>query len=130
MHSLLKTAAGPEAVNPDQSEHPALPRIRSLSILLDETFRIPGTNIRFGLDPILGILPVAGDSVSSLITLYIIFEGYRADAPQSLLAKMVALAAVDFFVGSIPVIGTVFDAFWKNNKWSVGLLEEHLEQTG
>lgn len=124
-----ETAASPETDSSDPAEHPALSRIRSVSHLLDDAVRIPGTSIRFGLDPILGILPVAGDSVSSLISLYIIIEGYRVDAPQSVLAKMVALAAVDFFIGSVPVIGPVFDAFWKNNKWSVGLLEEHLEQT-
>lgn len=113
-----------------QVDHPALARIRKVSHLLDESIRVPGTSIRFGLDPILGILPVVGDSVSSLISLYIIAEGYRADAPQQLLAKMIALAAVDFFVGSIPVVGPVFDAFWKSNTWSVGLLESHLEESG
>ena len=120
------TAPGVEGIDHD---HPALSRVRTVSHLLDDAVRVPGTDIRFGLDPILGILPVAGDSVSSLISLYIILEGYRADAPPELLAKMAGLATVDFFVGSVPVIGPVFDAVWKNNKWSVGLLEEYLEQS-
>lgn len=123
------TAAAPRADSTEDGEHPALPRIRALSHLLDDSIRVPGTNIRFGLDPILGILPVAGDSVSSLMTLYIIAEGYRADAPPDLLAKMIGLAAVDFLIGSIPIIGPVFDAAWKNNKWSVGMLEEYLENS-
>ena len=125
----LTTAAAPRTRETEQDDDPALARIRTLSHLLDEAVRIPGTDIRFGLDPILGVLPVAGDSVSSLISLYIIAEGYRADAPPDLLAKMIGLAAVDFVIGSVPVIGPVFDATWKNNKWSVGLLEEYLEET-
>lgn len=124
-----QTATGTAAANSVQSDDSALERLRTLSTLLDSSFRIPGTNIRFGIDPILGILPVAGDAVSSLISLYIILEGYRAGASQSVLAKMLALAAVDFVAGSIPVIGPVFDAVWKSNEWSVTLLEEHLEQT-
>ena len=96
--------------------------------MLDDAIRVPGTNIRFGLDPLLGVLPVVGDSVSSLFSLYIIAEGYRAGVPQNVLAKMLAFAIVDLFIGSIPLIGPVFDAAWKNNKWSVGLLEDHLEK--
>lgn len=128
--ALFTTATGPSTDRDEQSEHPTLSRVRSVSTVLDDFIRVPGTNIRFGLDPILGILPVAGDSVSSLISLYIIAESYSADAPPSVLAKMIGLLAVDFVVGSIPVFGPVFDAFWKNNKWSVGLLEEHLEHAG
>lgn len=128
--SLFETVPHPSADRSQQSDHPALARVQSVSTLLDDFIRVPGTNIRFGLDPILGILPVAGDSVSSLISLYIIAESFLADAPPSMLAKMFGLLAVDFVVGSVPVIGTVFDAFWKNNKWSAGLLEEHLEQSG
>jgi len=125
--SLFSTATAPRPDGIEDAEHPALSRIRTLSHLLDDAVRVPGTDIRFGLDPVLGVLPVAGDSASSLISLYIIFEGYRADAPSDLLAKMIGLAAIDFLIGSVPVIGPLFDAAWKNNKWSVRLLEEYLE---
>ena len=128
MAPLFTSSAATAVETHDQADNPGLGRIRTVSRLLDGAFRIPGTNVRFGIDPILGILPVAGDAVSSLLTLYIIFESYRADAPPNVLAKMVILAAVDFVVGSIPVIGPVFDAFWKNNAWSVGMLESHLQQ--
>lgn len=124
-----ETATRTTATSTARPDNPALPRLRALSKLFDSSLRIPGTNVRFGIDPILGILPVAGDAVSSLISLYIILEGYRADAPRSVLAKMVALTAVDFITGSIPLVGTMFDAFWKNNEWSVRLLEDYLEQT-
>jgi hypothetical protein len=127
--TIFKTATGSTTGSDDQFDHPALSRVRKVSTLLDDFIRIPGTNIRFGLDPILGILPVAGDSVSSLISVYIIAESYFADAPADLIAKMVGLTAIDFVIGSVPVVGPVFDAFWKNNKWSADMLEQHLEQT-
>jgi hypothetical protein len=111
----------------DGSDPPEIARIRTVSRLLDEVVRIPGTNIRIGLDPILGVLPVAGDSVAAVLSGYIILEGYRADAPPSLLAKMIALVAVDALIGSIPVLGTLFDVFWKANTWNVDLLVAHLE---
>jgi hypothetical protein len=126
---LFKTATSSATDGDATFEHPALSRVRKVSTVLDDFIRIPGTEIRFGLDPILGILPVAGDSVSSLISLYIIAESYFADAPADVIGKMVALTAVDFVIGSVPLVGPVFDAFWKNNKWSANMLEQHLEQT-
>jgi hypothetical protein len=112
----------------DKSDRAALSRIRIVSHLLDDAIRIPGTNIRFGLDPILGILPGAGDSAASVISLYIVLEGYRAGVPQRTLTKMLMYVGVDLIVGSVPILGTVFDAFWKANKRNVNLLESHFER--
>lgn len=111
----------------DRIDHPALSRIDTVGRLLDDAVRIPGTSIRVGLDPVLGILPVAGDAVGAVLSGYIILEGYRAGAPLSLLVKMAALVAVDAVVGSVPVLGTLFDVFWKANAWNVDLLANHLE---
>ena len=127
--AMFKTADGAATDSDGQLDHPALSRVQKVSTILDDFIRIPGTDIRFGLDPILGILPVAGDSVASLMSVYIIAESIFADAPADTIAKMVALTAVDFVIGSIPLVGPVFDAFWKNNKWSANMLERHLEQT-
>lgn len=115
------------APSDDRLGHAGLERIETVSRVLDDFVRIPGTNIRFGLDPILGIFPIAGDSVAALLSAYIIFEGYRADAPVSLLAKMVALVTIDTLVGSVPILGTLFDVFWKANRWNVEMLSAHLE---
>ena len=115
-----------EALSP--SDRAMLKRIRVVSHALDDAFRVPGTNIRFGLDPVLGVLPGVGDSVASLVSLYIIAEGYRAGLPRSTLLKMLALVSVDTVVGSVPVLGTLFDAVWKANKWNVNTLESHLER--
>lgn len=104
-----------------------LERVRRVSNLLDEAITVPGTNYRIGLDPLVGILPVAGDSVTTVISLYIIGEAARAGVSRSTLATMLGLVAVDAVVGSIPVLGTIFDAVWKANKWNVGLLERELD---
>lgn len=111
----------------DRPDEATLARLRALAHLLDDAFRIPGTSVRFGLDPVVGVLPVAGDGVTTLLSLYVILEGIRLGAPAGLVAKMVAVLAVDAVVGSIPLIGPLFDARWKANAWNVRLLVDHLE---
>lgn len=106
---------------------PALRRVRAVSSLLDSSIRVPGTDYRVGLDPILGILPGVGDSVATLISLYIVLEAVRADVPASTLLRMLLYVGVDAVIGSIPVLGTVFDAAWKANEWNARLLASHLE---
>lgn len=108
-------------------EEAALRRARAVSTLLDEAVRVPGTNFRVGLDPLVGVLPVGGDAVAAALSLYPILEAYRFDLPRRTLAKMVLLVAIDAVIGSVPVLGTVFDAFWKANTWNVQTLEEQLQ---
>jgi hypothetical protein len=107
-----------------------LERARTASRLLDDAFRIPYTNRRVGVDPLLGLLPVAGDAVAALASLYVVFEAYRAGVPGRTLTTMLLLIAVDTAAGSLPVVGTLFDAFWKANRWNVSLFEKHVERTG
>lgn len=108
-------------------EQAALRRIRGLSTMLDDAIRVPGTNFKVGVDPIMGILPVGGDAVATVFALYPIAEAIRFGLPTATILKMILLVAVDSVVGSIPVVGTVFDAFWKANKWNAKTLERHLE---
>lgn len=107
-------------------EQATLDRVNRVSDLLDEAFEIPGTNYKIGLDPLIGILPVAGDSVATVISLYIVGEAARAGVSRSTLATMLGLVAIDAVIGSIPVLGTIFDAVWKANTWNVRLLEREL----
>jgi hypothetical protein len=109
------------------ADNPALERARTMGHLLDDAIRVPGTDFRFGLDPIMGILPVGGDLAAAAASMYIIFEAFRAGASRDVLGKMTALVAVDLVIGSIPVLGVVFDAFWKANKWNLSMLESHIE---
>jgi len=107
-------------------EEAALGRARKASRLLDEAVRVPGTDFRVGIDPILGILPGAGDAVAAAISLYPVVEAYRLDAPRETMALLLALVAIDAVVGSVPVLGPVFDAVWKANEWNVDTLEDHV----
>lgn len=117
----------PDAIGTTPREEAALRRVETVGNLLDEAVRVPGTDFRFGLDPVLGILPGAGDAVAAALSLYPIAEAYRLDAPRSTITKMLGLVAIDFAVGSVPVLGTLFDAFWKANVWNARALERHVE---
>lgn len=110
-------------------EAAALARVRRLSRVLDSAIRVPGTEIRFGLDPVLSLLPVAGDAAAAMISLYTVAEAYRLGAPKRTLATMLAVVAVDAVAGSIPLLGPVFDAFWRANEWNARLLARHLRRT-
>ena len=117
----------PDGATGSGADEPALERARALADLLDEAVRVPGTEFRIGLDPILGILPVAGDLAMAVLSLYPVVEAYRLDAPRRTLAWMLTLVGVDAVIGSIPVVGDLFDAFWKANEWNVRALERHVE---
>lgn len=108
-------------------EAAALDRVRRVARLQDEAIRVPGTDFRFGLDPVLSLLPVGGDALAAAISLYPILEAARLGAPKRTLAAMLGLVAVDAVAGLLPVVGSVFDALWKANEWNRRLLERHLD---
>ncbi|MGF1591128.1 MAG: DUF4112 domain-containing protein [Pleurocapsa sp.] len=101
-------------------------KLRRISRLLDNAIAIPGTKIRFGLDPILGLLPGGGDTITGGIAAYIVVEAARMGVPREILGKMVGNIIIDSFAGTIPVIGDLFDVGWKANIKNMELLEEHL----
>ena len=103
-----------------------LKRVRLLSRLLDEQFRIPGTTQRIGLDGLLGLIPGVGDAVGALLSAYILYEAIRLGAPRTVLLRMVANIGIDTVVGAIPVAGDIFDIAWKANKKNAGLLHAYL----
>ena len=107
-----------------------LGRVRALAHLMDKSFRVPGTSIRFGLDPLVGLLPVGGDVVAGLASGYVIYVAWKNGAPAAVLRRMVANVAIDTLVGSVPVLGDLFDASWKANARNVGILEEWLGEPG
>lgn len=106
--------------------HPALQRVRTVSRLLDNAIPIPGTRFRLGLDPILGLLPGAGDFLGAALSAYIVIEAARFGLPREMLVQMVTNLVLDAVGGSIPVIGDIFDATWKANSRNLALLEAHV----
>ena len=92
-------------------------------MLLDSAIRIPGTKIVMGLDALLGLVPVIGDAISGLISSYIIFEARRLGAPRWLIARMAANTTLDTILGSIPLLGDMFDVAYKANLKNVNLSE-------
>lgn len=96
--------------------------------MLDEAIRVPGTNFRIGIDPIVGLMPGVGDLLGGAASLYIILEAARTGAPTSVLVRMAANVAIDTLVGAIPVLGDVFDFGWKSNTRNARLLARHLEE--
>lgn len=104
-----------------------LTKLRRVSRILDNAIAIPGTKISFGLDPILGLLPGGGDTVTGGIAAYIVVEAARMGVPREILWKMVGNILIDSFAGTVPVVGDIFDLGWKANIKNIELLEKHLD---
>lgn len=96
--------------------------------LMDNQFRLPGTNFRFGLDPILGFLPVAGDLASFGVSAMLVMTMARHGASGKLVALMLVNIALDTLIGSIPILGNIFDFFFKANERNVRLLTKHYQE--
>ena len=103
-----------------------LNRIRQLSLLMDTSLRVPGTGFRIGLDPIIGLIPGAGDLISTAFSAYIIFLATRFGIPRQDLTEMIFNVALESVVGTVPLVGDLFDAFYKSNIRNLAILEKHL----
>ncbi|MDZ7959748.1 MAG: DUF4112 domain-containing protein [Aulosira sp. DedQUE10] len=103
-----------------------LNRIRKLSRLMDTSIRIPGIGFRIGIDPILGLVPGAGDLISTAFSAYIIFLATRFGIPRQDLTKMIFNVGLEAVVGTVPLVGDLFDAFYKSNIRNLDILEQHL----
>ena len=104
--------------------------LERITLLMDKAIRIPGTDITFGLDPLIGFfLPVAGDAIGALISAYIVFVSVRYGLPKAVIARMVFNIAADFVAGSIPFIGDVSDFVLKANSQNLRLLNKHASGT-
>lgn len=106
----------------------SLERLRRLGNLLDNSIRVPGTNFRFGLDSIIGLVPGIGDLAGGALSLYIIVEAARLGVPRPLLLRMGYNVAVDALVGAVPVLGDLFDAGFKANLRNLALVQQHADR--
>ncbi len=99
--------------------------VEEFSRYLDSKFTIPGTNIRFGLDPIMSLFPVVGDLATYIISGVLIYTMYNHGASRKVVIKMIMNSTLDAIIGAIPVVGTFFDVFYRSNDRNVRLLKEH-----
>lgn len=100
-------------------------RIDALATLLDTAFVIPGTNIRFGLDALIGLLPGLGDIITTALSLFIVREARALGAPRWLVARMLVNVAVDGVVGAVPLMGDAFDVAFRANRRNMALFQKH-----
>jgi hypothetical protein len=103
-----------------------LKRLRRLAWLIDGAFHLPGTNFRFGLNSVIGLLPVGGDAVLGVISLYIIYEAAQLGVPGPLLARMGFNVAMEVVGGSVPLLGDLFDMALKANLRNLAIIEQHV----
>lgn len=102
---------------------------RFLADILDRQFIIPGTSIRIGLDPILGLIPGVGDTIASLVGSAILFIAAQSQLPKIVLVRMGLNIAINGIVGAIPILGDLFSVWFKSNVRNVELLERHARST-
>lgn len=102
-----------------------LAALRRWSVLLDSAFRVPGTSLTFGLDPLFGLIPVLGDLAAPLFTGLLLLHAVRMRIPRVVQLRMLMNAAIDFAIGIVPVVGDLFDFGWKANVRNLALLERH-----
>jgi hypothetical protein len=114
------------ALKPAQQKR--VQRVRQLAKLLDEAILIPGTNKRIGLDPIIGLIPGGGDTVTMLMSAYIVVEAALLGLPATTLLQMVGNIVIDAFAGTVPVLGDLFDVVSKANTRNLKLLDAHLAE--
>ena len=100
--------------------------LQALEYLLDEAFRIPGTQIRFGLDGIIGLVPGLGDVLAGLLSLVIPLAAWMRGLPYIAIARMAANLGIGVLVGAIPILGDAFDIAWKANRRNLRLLRRHV----
>ena len=105
-----------------------LEALRNVAQMLDSAFVVPGTSYRFGLDPILGLVPGLGDLVSPLFTIGILWQARELALPRIVQLRMIFNVAIDSLVGVVPLLGDLFDFAWKANKMNLALLERHAQE--
>jgi Domain of unknown function (DUF4112) len=107
-----------------------LNRLKRLSRFMDGGWGIPGTNIKFGADAVLGLIPGGGDVAAMLVSLYVVVKAHELGAPRHIILRMLGNVAIDTGLGSVPVLGDIFDVFFKSNIKNVDLLHDFLKKSG
>ena len=100
-------------------------RIGRVTHALDELIAVPGTPVRVGLDPIVGLIPVVGDAVAALVGVWVIGEAARFGIPRLVLGRMAVNLVIDLAIGAIPLLGDIFDFAFRSNSANLELFRRH-----
>jgi hypothetical protein len=103
-------------------------RVEALEILLERSFHIPGTKIPFGLDAIIGLVPVLGDLVTAAMGAYMVWEARNLGMSKWQLIRMTANVGIDTALGAVPLVGDAFDLIWKSNSKNLRIIKKHLDK--
>jgi len=126
-----QSSGGRTSGGPSQAQvTAALKRVRAVAWLMDNAVSIPGTRIKFGLDPLVGLIPGAGDLITTIISAYTVVEAKRLNMPASVTQRMVGNIALDFFAGLVPALGDAIDVLIRANDRNLKLLEQALRDAG
>lgn len=118
---------GATVVGRSRSErfHSAERRIGRVTRALDELVELPGTSIRIGLDPLIGLIPVVGDAIGAVVGIWVIAEAARFGIPRIVLGRMVVNLLLDLGIGAIPLLGDVYDVAMRSNSRNLALFRQH-----
>ena len=111
-------------------EHASRARLEAIARLLDSRWSIPGTNIRFGADAVMNLVPGIGLVAAKAVSAYLIWEAHRLGVPFRTLLRMVGNVGLDAVLSAVPVAGWVGDVFYRANLRNMALLREHLDRPG
>ncbi len=113
---------------PAYAERPrGLAEVEAIAWLLDNSIPVPGTGRRFGIDALIGFVPVVGDVLSGGIGLFVVWRASRFGLPRVVVARMLANSVIDIAIGSIPLLGDAFDLWFKANTRNLAIVRRHLE---
>jgi len=113
-----------------QSRRAALDRLDMFATMFDTAFIVPGTNVRFGVESLLRLVPGIGDAAASALSCYLLYEAHRLGVPKFLFARMVMNVLLEGTVGAVPIAGDAFDVYFRANRRNVALLREHFARVG
>ena len=108
----------------------ALDRLDMLATMFDTAFILPGTNVRFGVESLLRLVPGIGDVIASALSCYLLYEARRLGVPRLVFARMASNVALEALVGAVPLAGDAFDVFFRANRRNVALLRAHFARAG
>ncbi|MBK7163070.1 MAG: DUF4112 domain-containing protein [Sphingomonadales bacterium] len=108
--------------------HSVRQRVEALEKLLERSFVIPGTKIPFGLDSVVGLVPVIGDLITAAMGAYMVWEARNLGMSKWQLMRMTANIGIDTALGAIPLVGDAFDFIWRSNSKNLRIIHKHLDK--